>query len=58
MSFSSGIRRHKQLSFLSCLTQGRGGETLYEELMNSRGLLTILGIPGTTEWRKALKKKA
>lgn len=36
-------------SLLSCLTQGGGGETHCEELMNSRGLLTILGIPGTTE---------
>lgn len=37
------------LSFLSCLTQGGSGETHCEELMNSQGLLTILGIPGTTE---------
>lgn len=46
------------LSFLNCLTQGGGGETHSEQLMNSRGLLTILGIPGTTEWREALKRTA
>lgn len=37
------------LSFLNCLTQGGSGKTHYEELMNSRVLLTNLGIPGTTE---------
>ena len=40
--------------FLSCLTQGGGGEIHYEKLMNSRGLLTTpatapIKAPGTTE---------